>query len=103
MERVLGASDHLLTYGKGCLSQTLDDRSLVVLSLLEGDMTLVRLELCPCWNTSLAGTLPQLDFFVLQNPSTRVLYVRILGAYCLLIIWMKSWTQPQFCHSCESL
>ena len=39
VERVLGASYHLLTYGKGCLCQTLDDRSMVVLRLLEGVVT----------------------------------------------------------------
>ena len=47
IQRVLGTLDHLLTYGKGCFCQTIDDRSMVVLSLLEGAVIFSWLELCP--------------------------------------------------------
>ena len=47
IQRVLGALDHLLTEGNGCFRQTLDDRSMVVLSFLEGVVSLPRLELSP--------------------------------------------------------
>ena len=46
IQRVLGALDHLLTYGKGHFHQTIDDRSMVVLSLLDGVVSFPRLELC---------------------------------------------------------
>ena len=47
MHRLLDALDHLLTEGNGCFRQTIDDRSMVVLSLLEGAVTLSWLELRP--------------------------------------------------------
>ena len=80
MERVLGTWDHLLTYGKGCLHQTLDDRSMVVLSLLEGVVNFPQLELCPGWNSSFHGTLPQLGLC----PDCNYLSYRthLLGIIC---------------------